>query len=138
MRMINEIIIHSTATPRGMNVSAKNIDLWHKNAGYESIGYHYVVKLSGVIEKGRPDDQVGAHTARHNSTTLGICYVGGLGTDGKPKDTRTQAQKLALVALIKELLKKYPSITKITSHSDYCKTACPSFDATNEYRGLLL
>lgn len=137
MRELNEIIIHSTATPKGMNVGAKNIDFWHKNRGFDCIGYHYVVKLSGVIEKGRPDEIAGAHCKYRNAKSIGVCYVGGVGTNGEPQDTRTQAQKFALENLLKELLKKYPTIKKITSHCDYHDTACPSFNATEEYKKLL-
>ena len=51
MRKINEIIVHCTATPAGRDVSAADIDLWHRRRGFRCIGYHYVVRLDGSIEQ---------------------------------------------------------------------------------------
>lgn len=137
MRTITEIIVHSTATPKGMNATAKDIDRWHKQRGYDCIGYHFVIWRNGVIEKGRNIDQVGAHCKGHNTGTIGIAYIGGLNESRQSSDTRTRAQKDALKALIKELLHTYPTIRKISGHRDYCNTACPSFDAKAEYQHLI-
>jgi len=62
-----------------------------------------------------------------------VCYIGGLATDGKtPKDTRTTAQKAALLALLKRLKAKYPAL-KVYGHRDFAAKACPCFDAREEY-----
>ena len=44
MRTINEIIVHCTATPEGRSYTVADIDHWHRQRGFDSIGYHYVVK----------------------------------------------------------------------------------------------
>lgn len=137
MRTITEIIVHSTATPKGMRATASDIDRWHKQRGYNSIGYHYVIGHNGLIEKGRQDYEIGAHCKGHNEETIGIAYVGGLNESKQSADTRTIAQKQSLVILIKQLLKQYPTIRKISGHRDYCNTACPSFDAKAEYQHLI-
>jgi hypothetical protein len=46
--------------------------------------------LDGTIEQGRELEAVGAHTKGHNAHSIGICYIGGLDKNGKPKDTRTR------------------------------------------------
>lgn len=93
MRKINQIIVHCSATPEGKNFNANDIDRWHKERGFDCIGYHYVIDLDGTIEKGRPIEKVGAHVKGHNSNSIGVCYIGGLASDGKtPKDTRTVEQ----------------------------------------------
>ena len=138
MREINEIIVHSTATPKGMNATAIDIDKWHRAKGYDCIGYHFVILKGGQIQAGRAVGAVGAHCRGHNANTIGIAYVGGLNEHKQSADTRTQAQKNALICLIKELLKIYPTIKKISGHRDYNNTACPSFDATAEYKHLIL
>ena len=51
----------------------------------------------------------------------------------RPKDTRTEAQKTALVALLKELKAKYPKAT-IHGHCEFAAKACPCFDAKGEYK----
>ena len=93
MRNVNEIIIHCSATPEGRNFKASDIDHWHRQRGFKKIGYHYVIDLDGTIEVGRDEDEIGAHCVGHNRESLGICYIGGLDCNLKPKDTRTEAQK---------------------------------------------
>jgi N-acetylmuramoyl-L-alanine amidase len=61
--------------------------------------------------------------------------VGGVDPKGVPKDTRTEAQRSALLQLIRELKRKYPNAT-IHGHRDFAAKACPSFDATKEYSEL--
>lgn len=134
MRKIDEIIIHCSATAEGKDFNAADIDRWHKQRGFKKIGYHYVIKLDGTIEKGRGVEEIGAHCLNHNKNSIGICYIGGLSSDGKtPKDTRTTEQKKALWKLIVELLIKYPNAT-IHGHRTYAAKACPCFNAEEEYQ----
>jgi N-acetylmuramoyl-L-alanine amidase len=133
-RIINEIIIHCTATPEGRECSVDEIRQWHKARGFTDIGYHYVIHLDGRVENGRDVDIAGAHCTGHNANSIGVCYVGGCAKDGKtPKDTRTEAQKSAIANLLIDLRKLYPRAT-IHGHRDFANKACPSFDATKEYR----
>lgn len=135
MRKINEIIVHCTATQDGKNIKVEDINRWHKERGWNMIGYHYVVYLDGTIHQGRSEDQIGAHCLKHNTNSIGVVYVGGLDANGKPKDTRTEAQKQGLRKLLTELKRKYPKAT-IHSHKDFAPKACPSFDATKEYKDI--
>ena len=135
-RTINEIIIHCTATPEGRECSVEEIRQCHKARGFADIGYHYVIHLDGRIENGRDVDISGAHCTGHNANSIGVVYVGGCGKDGKtPNDTRTDDQKESLAALLMDLKKIYP-LAKIHGHRDFANKACPSFDATSEYRKL--
>jgi N-acetylmuramoyl-L-alanine amidase len=137
MRKINEIIVHCSATPEGRPVTVRTIRSWHKKRGWSDIGYHWVVYADGTVHAGRPEAKTGAHVRGHNRGTIGICYIGGMDRGMKnPKDTRTQAQKDALVQLILELKMRYPSITKVSGHNQYAAKACPSFDAGKEYRDI--
>ena len=128
MRIINEIIIHCSATPEGKDYTVEQIRQWHKQRGFSDIGYHYVIYRDGSIHSGRPIERIGAHCLKHNAHSIGICYIGGISKDGKtPKDTRTDAQKESLIKLIKELKAKYPKAT-VHGHREYANKACPSFD----------
>ncbi|MDE6651032.1 MAG: N-acetylmuramoyl-L-alanine amidase [Paramuribaculum sp.] len=135
MRKIQEIIVHCTATKAGRNVTAGEIDVWHKSRGWNGIGYHYVVMLDGVVVSGRGENEVGAHCKGKNATSIGVVYVGGLDGNGMPCDTRTDAQKSSLRRLLLELLERYPSAS-IYGHRDFAAKACPCFDAKKEYEKL--
>lgn len=142
MRKIDSIVIHCSATKTGLDFSATDIDRWHRERGFDCIGYHYVIRLDGKIEKGRDVAVPGAHCVGWNARSIGICYIGGLDANGQPADTRTNAQKRVLYQLIEDLQREYPSIALILGHRDtspdrdgngiiepfeYVK-ACPCFD----------
>ena len=129
------IILHCSATREGQDIKAKTIKQWHKERGFDDIGYHYVIDLDGTIEKGREEDLVGAHCKGHNATSIGICYVGGCDKNMKPKDTRTPEQKRSMLSLVRKLVNKYKiPVTQIWAHHDFDKhKACPSFDVS-EFR----
>ena len=133
MRKINKIIIHCSATPEGKDFTVQQIREWHvKGNGWRDIGYHFVIYRDGSIHKGRPIEQVGAHTTGHNAHSIGICYIGGNIADNKtPKDTRTEAQRLALIKLVRELKASYPSAT-VHGHNEFANKACPSFNVQKE------
>lgn len=133
-RMINEIIVHCSATAEGKDFTTADITRWHKQRGFTTIGYHYVIYRDGSVHAGRDVNIAGAHCTGHNSHSIGVCYIGGCKSDGlSPKDTRTEVQKAALLKLLKDLKRLYPN-AKIRGHRDFANKACPSFDATKEYR----
>jgi hypothetical protein len=145
-RPITSIAIHCTATKAGRPVTAAEIRSWHLAQGWSDIGYHFVVRLDGTIEIGRPKWIPGAHVHGFNAKSVGVVYAGGLAADGKPADTRTPAQKAALLDLLAELKAAHP-LAVIKGHRDYspdCNRngtiepnewlkACPCFDAIPEY-----
>ena len=133
--MIDKIILHCSATREGQDIDIETIREWHiKDRGWRDVGYHYVVKLDGTVQAGRPVGKPGAHCKGENHN-IGVCYIGGVDTDMQPKDTRTDEQKDALLGLFKEIKVKYPDI-KVYGHRDFAKKACPSFDAKAEYEDL--
>ena len=136
-RTINRIIVHCTATPEGRVETVESIRRMHKAKGWADIGYHYLIGLNGERWNGRNVNLVGAHCEGYNTNSIGVCYVGGCDKNMKAKDTRTDKQKAALIALLKDLRKLYPK-AKIVSHRDLDRKgkACPSFDATNEYKNI--
>ena len=136
-RTINRIIVHCTATPEGRVETVESIRRMHKAKGWADIGYHYLIGLNGERWNGRNVNLVGAHCEGYNANSIGVCYVGGCDKNMKAKDTRTDKQKAALIALLKDLRKLYPN-AKIVGHRDLDRKgkACPSFDATNEYKNI--
>lgn len=135
-RFINEIIVHCTATPEGKDFTVDDVTRWHIKRGFSTIGYHYLIYRDGSVHKGRDINVSGAHCTGHNRNSIGVCYVGGCAPNStSPKDTRTDAQKTALVDLLRKLRVLYPQ-AKIHGHRDFANKACPSFDATKEYRNI--
>lgn len=156
VRKLVEIAVHCSATKEGVEVTIEDIDKWHKARGFKKqkvsghyCGYHYVIALDGTIMCGRDLSEVGAHVSDHNSKSIGVCYVGGLDSNGKAKDTRTPEQKETLIWLISKLKKAF-GINKVQGHRDYSPDtngngvidpferikACPCFDAIPEYKNV--
>ena len=153
-RRIDYIAVHCTASPEGQAMTVEDIRRIHKANGWSDIGYHYVIDLKGCVHIGRDVHLSGAHVSGYNPYSIGVVYVGGLENKPgvpynklPPKDTRTDAQKAALLALLVDLRKLYPK-AKIQGHRDFSKDLngngiiepqewikdCPSFDAKSEYR----
>lgn len=129
-----KIILHCSATKEGMDFNVNDIRRWHKERKFEDVGYHYVIKLDGTIQPGRPEEMVGAHCLGQNQNSIGICYIGGCDQSNKPKDTRTLAQKTSLKRLVKQMLDKYKlNIDSVFGHYQFANKACPSFDI-NEFK----
>lgn len=136
MRTITLIIVHCSANRAGSALRMADIDSYHRSLGWIGCGYHYVIPTDGTIEPGRPDEMVGAHCKNHNRHSIGVCYIGGLSKDGKPADTRTDAQRIALRNLLERLRWRYPDAL-IVGHRDLDpQKVCPCFDVANEYHDL--
>lgn len=128
MRKIKEIIVHCTATPAGREVTVADVTRWHKARGFRTIGYHYLIRLDGSMEKGRNVEEAGAHCTGHNRESIGVCYVGGLDKKSlRPADTRTPAQRESLRELVRRLKARYPGAT-VHAHREFAAKACPCFD----------
>lgn len=137
MRPIKEIILHTTYTPEGREHDVEDIRAWHKAKGWSDIGYHYLIKIDGTIQAGRPLDKIGAHAKGHNQGSIGIVYVGGMCVEHrKPMDTRTSMQKQALQQLVASLDVVFGGV-KVLGHNEVSSKTCPCFDVSeefNEYR----
>lgn len=114
---IKRVFLHCTATREGQDIDAATIKKWHLAQGWKDIGYHFVIRLDGTVEIGRAENIVGSHVAGFNTGSIGVVYVGGLDAQGKGKDTRTDAQKVAMAKLCKDLAKAYPG-ARFMGHRD--------------------
>ena len=129
MREIRKIIVHCSASPPSMNTFAKDIDAWHKLRGWSGIGYHYVIRRSGILEKGRDIMQAGAHAKGYNFSSVGVCLIGGVDEEGKADANYTLKQYNTLLELIRFLEVTFP-IEEVMGHRDLpnVKKTCPCFD----------
>lgn len=123
------IAIHCSATQAKQDIGAQEIDRMHRLRGFNSIGYHFVIRRDGRVEAGRPLTQRGAHVEDFNHCSIGICLVGGVDSKLKPEANFTPNQLGALVALLTDLGSDFP-LAVIQGHRDFPNVAkaCPSFN----------
>ena len=146
MRKITLIVVHCTATRCTSSLTPRQLEESHRLRGFACCGYHYYIQRNGQTTPMRPVEKIGAHAKGYNANSIGIAYEGGLNADGNPADTRTDAQRAALVSLLTQLHEHYPD-ARIVGHrdlspdlngngriepSEYVK-ACPCFNAAQEY-----
>jgi len=107
------------------------------NARFGQPSYHYYVRRNGAVVPILPESVQGIHAKNYNHCSLGICYEGGLNAKGVAEDTRTEAQKHALYALLKCLRADYPK-ARIVGHCElpHVTKPCPCFPASEEYAEL--
>ncbi len=117
------IVIHHVGVPAG-DTSAERIHWAHISNGWNGIGYHYVIRQDGTIERGRPLPTVGAHAYAFNESTVGICLSGSF-----EWEFPSYAQLESLTELLVSLCRIYglkPNADTITGHRDMnFDTACP-------------
>lgn len=105
MRLINKVILHCSDTMDGKDIGLKEINQWHIERGFLpssngiSCGYHYVVRIDGLIEVARLEKDIGAHCQGHNHDSIGICLVG--------RGNYTSDQWHALYYLLSNILESY-------------------------------
>ena len=136
MRTIHLIVVHCSTTRRDRPFPVTALIRCHQDR-FGFTGYHYYITRDGTTYQTRHEQLIGAHARGYNQHSLGVCYEGGLDEHGKPADTRTKAQKRALLKLLKRLKKEHPE-AQILGHRDLpdVKKACPCFDAKSEYSQL--
>lgn len=130
LKDVQFITLHCSATRPTQVAGVKEIRQWHKKRGWADIGYHFVVRRDGKVEKGRPLSQTGAHVQGWNQNNIGICLEGGLNDKFQPANNFTREQWRSLKPLVAGL-KATASKAKVVGHRDFPKVdkACPCFDA---------
>lgn len=144
MRQIKYIVVHCTATSQSASV-ASILNGW-KQLGWKNPGYHFLVEQSGAHHILLPVDQVSNGVKGYNSVSINIAYIGGIDTDGKPKDTLNSNQRWKIQQIIDGLLVHFPN-AKVLGHRDLspdtnrngkiepCEwlKACPCFDTRTKF-----
>lgn len=79
---VTKLIIHHSLTKDGQVADWGAIRKYHMEVnGWDDIGYHWGIERVGngvVLQTGRPETMVGAHTKGMNDQSIGICVVGEL------------------------------------------------------------
>ena len=147
MRKIKRIFIHCTAGSQKQTVADLRTEF--KRKGWKNPGYHYVISPDGAITQLLDEQQVSNGVKGYNQTSINVAYIGGIDSNDKAIDNRTEAQKASLIRLLKELRGRYPK-AQILGHRDISPDTnhngkvdswerikeCPCFDAMIEYKGI--
>lgn len=155
MRFIKYIVIHCSA---GYGNVASIKRFWKEVLGWKEVGYHFFIYQDGTIERLLNISKISNGVKGYNSSSVHISYQGGVDPKNvnQAVDTRTDAQKLAIIEVIKEVLEELKktqdaSDIKILGHRDFSPDKngngvieswerikeCPSFNAIPEYAWLL-
>ena len=111
------IISHHTASG---DVSAHTVHDWHAaKPRWGGIGYHYLIRADGGIERGRPEHVRGVHASRANADSIAIALTGNF--ELRPP---TSPQIASLVRLIRDIGQRYKDLP-VVGHGDVGATACP-------------
>lgn len=117
---IKYLVVHCSDTPNFKHYSVKEIDQWHRDRGWEGIGYHAVISPTGKIWGGRLEIWQGAHVREHNFQSLGVCLIG--------TDQFSIPQMTSLKNWLVTMLGHFPDAI-IVGHNDLDnKKPCPNFD----------
>ena len=136
MRRIDLIVIHCTATREDRPFPVTQLIACHQ-ARFGFTGYHYYITRDGQVYQTRHENLIGAHARHYTQHSIGVCYEGGINKKGQNDDTRTEAQKHAMWALLKSLKVDYPD-AQILGHCElpHVAKACPCFLPSKEYAEL--
>ncbi len=130
LKSVDYLVVHCSVTKEDVDIGVEEIRRWHRQRNFFDVGYHYVIRRDGTLEKGREDNVPGAHARGFNDKSLGICLVGGVESDGKtPEQNFTPEQYETLKGLLFDLRDDHPGAT-VLGHRDLpnVNKACPSFD----------
>lgn len=81
-RTIEWVGVHTQGTPGGDHEgNAAAVRAFHmapppRGNGWRDIGYNFFVRKSGLVELGRPLDQIPAHIQGFNVHSIGVCFAG--------------------------------------------------------------
>ena len=125
---VRYLILHCSATRCDKDYTAEQLLRDHKTRGFRTVGYHFYIRRDGTITQHRKLLEVGAHCRPWNRCSIGICYEGGLDAEGRAKDTRTEAQKVSLSALVGKLKERFPQALVVGHRELDPGKECPCFE----------
>ena len=147
MRKIDKIVVHCSATrpewmaSDGINAQLKEIDVWHRDRGFDMIGYSYIVSRNGEVVQGRPLEKTPAAQKGHNTGSIAICLIGGFGSDADDLATEhyTPVQLARAHSLIRELQQQFNvKNDNVIGHNRVSNKACPGFRVQKWLAGMSL
>jgi hypothetical protein len=111
-----EFVVHHSAGPKSQSV--RSIQDFHMDSnGWSDIGYNFLVDEHGKVYEGRGWLVVGAHAPGHNTSGIGVCYIG----NNNPTDKALKAVR----GLYQEANRRAGRKLKVLGHREVYPTSCP-------------
>lgn len=121
MRKVTKHIVHCSDSTHG---NVEEITRWHKERGWRTIGYHFVILQDGTLEIGRNVDTQGAHCYGQNRGSVGTCLI------GKKKFTEAQ---FATLRNLHTALEAFYGKLSYHGHREFSTKSCPNFDVKDVF-----
>jgi hypothetical protein len=117
-REVTEVVVHWTETHTNRNIGSEEINRYHLNLGLDGIGYHYVIRRDGSIQRGRPVNIQGQHAPinNHDERSVGVVFVGGINV---PTGTPNEENFLSSASLTR---------SQINTFNHFCREFYKVFD----------
>lgn len=140
-RDITEVVVHATETYTNKDIGSIEINNIQIDLGHDGIGYHYVIRRDGRLQRGRPVNRAGEHAIvnGHDKYSIGLVMVGGINvssgddnpTDYKSSQSFTREQYTTLEKFLTSFYRKYPG-GQVFGHNDVDENELdPYFDVVD-------
>ena len=121
-RKIDRVFLHCSASDVPAHDNVETMRKWHKEKGWDDIGYHFFISKNGVLHRGRDIEKTPAAQKGHNLRTIAVCM------HGLRKEKFTQVQYEALKTLCTDIDAAYSSKVSFHGHTEVSNKTCPVFD----------
>ena len=126
-RPVDRVFIHCSASDSTEHDDVEVIRKWHTEPpphgrGWSDVGYHFFIRKTGRVEKGRPIERTPAAQRGNNTGTIAICL------HGLKAEKFTGHQFRALVKLTSDIDEAYDSQITFHGHCEVAAKDCPVFD----------
>jgi hypothetical protein len=140
-RDVTEMVVHWTETNTNKNIGSEEINKYHIELGLDGIGYHYVIRRDGSLQRGRPINLEGQHSPvnSHDTRSIGVVFVGGINVPtGTPNSENfidvqslTRSQFNTFDHICRAFYNTYPG-GQVLGHNDVDEDEVdPGFDVIN-------
>lgn len=117
MRKIKFGVGHCTSGPLKQSVH-EILNYWEKHNGWNTPGYHYLIDHTGKIWELVRIDKISNGVKGHNENSVHFTCIGGIDSNGKAIDNRTEEQIASQLMIISRLKELIPNIIFL-GHRDF-------------------
>jgi len=138
-RDVTEVVIHASDTHTNKDIGSIEINNMQIEMEHDGIGYHYVIRRDGRLQRGRPVNTEGDHASSHNKYSIGIVLVGGINvstgednpTDYRSSQAFTREQFTTLEKFLRGFYRRFPG-GQVFGHNDIdASESDPYFDVVD-------